>query len=86
MVSCSSFKIFFPPSLFQMRADPQREAAQCLQSGSTRTSPSRPAGLSREALDESVASSSEPAQPSHYLYVPNNAGIYTFSSKEEKQV
>ncbi|CAK6959957.1 LOW QUALITY PROTEIN: transcription factor E2F7 [Scomber scombrus] len=50
----------------KMRDDPQREAAQCLQSGNTRTSPSRP------ALDEGLASGSEPAQPSHYLYVPNN--------------
>ncbi|XP_059181607.1 transcription factor E2F7 [Centropristis striata] len=48
------------------------------QTGNTRTSPSHPAGLSRERMpDESFSanSSSEPAQPSHYLYVPNNAGL-----------
>ncbi|XP_070785385.1 transcription factor E2F7 [Enoplosus armatus] len=62
----------------QMRAEPHREAAECSQRGiNTRTSPSCPAGLSREQ-DESLGGngSSEPAaQPSHYLYVPNNAGL-----------
>lgn len=57
-----------------MRAEPHREAGEL----SNRTSPNHPAGLSR-AFDESQGgnSSSEPAQPSHYLYVPNNAGIYS---------
>ncbi|XP_067437846.1 transcription factor E2F7 [Thunnus thynnus] len=62
----------------KMRAEPHREPAECLQTSTTRTSPSHQTGLSREALDESQAgssSSSEPAQPSHYLYVPNNAGL-----------
>ncbi|KAM7377916.1 hypothetical protein PAMA_013026 [Pampus argenteus] len=60
----------------KMRAEPHRETAECLQIGTTRTSPSRPAGLCREqVLDESGAGSSEPTQPSHYLYVPNNAGL-----------
>lgn len=59
---------------FQMRAEPHREAAQM---DSVTTSPSRPAGLSRERpLDESLGGNSEAAQPSHYLYVPNNAGRY----------
>ncbi|XP_044042901.1 transcription factor E2F7 [Siniperca chuatsi] len=59
-----------------MRDEPHREAAECSQRGNTRTSPNRPAGLSREqAFHESGNSSSEPAQPSHYLYVPNNAGL-----------
>ena len=55
-------------------------SAGCSQTGSSRTSPSRPAGPSREQpVDESQvgSGSSEPAQPSHYLYVPNNAGMYT---------
>ncbi|XP_036977384.1 transcription factor E2F7 [Acanthopagrus latus] len=58
----------------QMRA----ASAGCSQTGSSRTSPSRPAGPSREQpVDESQvgSGSSEPAQPSHYLYVPNNAGL-----------
>ncbi|KAE8281612.1 Transcription factor E2F7 [Larimichthys crocea] len=45
---------------------------------SSRTSPNQPACLSREqASNDSLGghSSSEPAQPSHYLYVPNNAGL-----------
>nr|XP_019955550.1 PREDICTED: transcription factor E2F7 isoform X2 [Paralichthys olivaceus] len=46
-------------------AEPQREAEECF----TRTSATGPG----RAFDES--SSSEPAQPSHYLYVPNNAGL-----------
>lgn len=64
---------------FQMRAEAHGEAAACSQAGNTRTSPSRPAGLSREqAVEESLGSnSSELAQPSHYLYVPNNAGKHT---------
>ena len=55
-------------------------SAGCSQTGSSRTSPSRPAGPSREQpVDESQVGngSSEPAQPSHYLYVPNNAGMHT---------
>uniref|UniRef100_UPI0037E89379 transcription factor E2F7 n=1 Tax=Semicossyphus pulcher TaxID=241346 RepID=UPI0037E89379 len=59
----------------KMRAEAQRESADC----STRTSPSHPAGLSREqgvhGSPVGNSSSSEPAQPSHYLYVPNNAGM-----------
>ncbi|TKS91075.1 Transcription factor E2F7 [Collichthys lucidus] len=45
---------------------------------SSRTSPNQPACPSREqASNDSLGghSSSEPAQPSHYLYVPNNAGL-----------
>ncbi|KAM6962320.1 transcription factor E2F7 [Tautogolabrus adspersus] len=57
--------------------DKTREQAEC----SSRTSPDRPAGLSREqAVNEiSYGSSNEPAQPSHYLYVPNNAGLNGFN-------
>ncbi|XP_078098930.1 transcription factor E2F7 [Sander vitreus] len=54
------------------------EAAECSQTCNARTSPNRPAGLSTErTLNECLRSnsSSEPAQPSHYLYVPNNAGL-----------
>ncbi|XP_023121791.1 transcription factor E2F7 [Amphiprion ocellaris] len=58
----------------KMRAGPHREAAERSQTSNTRTSPSRPAGLTREQLF-SDNSSSEQAQPSHYLYVPNNAGL-----------
>ncbi|XP_008301743.1 transcription factor E2F7 [Stegastes partitus] len=58
----------------KMRAGPQREASECSQTVDTRTPPSRPAGLSREQVF-SENSSSEHAQPSHYLYVPNNAGL-----------
>ncbi|XP_037617245.1 transcription factor E2F7 [Sebastes umbrosus] len=63
----------------EMRAEPRGEAADCSQTGNTRTSPGHLSGLSRERLlDESLggnSSSSEPVQPSHYLYVPNNAGL-----------
>ncbi|XP_045928356.1 transcription factor E2F7 [Micropterus dolomieu] len=62
----------------KMRSEPHREAAECSQRGNTRTSPESPAGFSREqAFDESLGGNriSEPAQPSHYLYVPNNAGL-----------
>ncbi|KAM6896169.1 transcription factor E2F7 [Lycodopsis pacificus] len=59
----------------EVRDEPRREAAAGSPTGHPRTSPSRPAGLVREhRLDESPGSS-EPAQPSHYLYVPNNAGL-----------
>ncbi|XP_034529639.1 transcription factor E2F7 [Notolabrus celidotus] len=59
----------------EMRTEAHRESAQ-----STRTSPKHPAGLSREqGVPESVNSSNEPAQPSHYLYVPNNAGLNSFN-------
>ncbi|XP_006805626.1 transcription factor E2F7, partial [Neolamprologus brichardi] len=59
------------------RAEACRETAECSQAG-TRASPSRAAGLCREqVIGESGGgnSSSEHAQPSHYLYVPNNAGL-----------
>ncbi|XP_042367609.1 transcription factor E2F7 [Plectropomus leopardus] len=62
----------------KMAAEAQREAAEFSQTCNSGTSPNRPAGLSREqAPDESQGgnSSSEPVQPSHYLYVPNNAGL-----------
>ncbi|XP_032365993.1 transcription factor E2F7 isoform X2 [Etheostoma spectabile] len=62
----------------QMRAESHCKAADCSKTGHTRTSPSRPAGLSTErTLNECLCSnsSSEPAQPSHYLYVPNDAGL-----------
>ncbi|XP_076578660.1 transcription factor E2F7 [Chaetodon auriga] len=61
-----------------MRAEAHREAAGGSQTGNSRTSPSRPAGLCREQpADGSPGgnSSREAAQPSHYLYVPNNAGL-----------
>lgn len=71
----------------QVRAEAQREAGECSQSAATRTSPPHPAGPPR-ALDEggSGSSSSEPAQPSHFLYVPNNAGKYSRSRKTSKFV
>ncbi|CAJ1054207.1 transcription factor E2F7 [Xyrichtys novacula] len=50
------------------------ESAECR----NRTSPDHPAGLLREQeAPESPAE--EPAQPSHYLYVPNNAGLSSFN-------
>nr|XP_020505179.1 transcription factor E2F7 [Labrus bergylta] len=57
--------------------DKARERAEV----SSRTSPDRPAGLSREQAlnDISYGSSNAPAQPSHYLYVPNNAGLNGFN-------
>ncbi|XP_023264483.1 transcription factor E2F7 isoform X1 [Seriola lalandi dorsalis] len=60
----------------KVRAEAHREAGECPQMGATRTSPGHPSGLSR-ALDESHGgnNSSEAAQPSHYLYVPNSAGL-----------
>ncbi|KAG7215859.1 hypothetical protein INR49_021840 [Caranx melampygus] len=58
----------------KVRAEAHREAGECSQMGATRTSPTHPAGLPR-VHDESCNSSSEPAQPSHFLYVPNNAGL-----------
>lgn len=52
------------------------ETAGSPQPGSSRSSPTRPAGGSREqAFNEGQSGSGEPAQPSHYLYVPNNAGL-----------
>ncbi|XP_069569237.1 transcription factor E2F7 [Brachyistius frenatus] len=62
----------------KLRAEPHGGAAQGSQTGNGRTSPGRPAGLSRESeFSESRGGngSSEPAQPSHYLYVPNRAGL-----------
>ncbi|XP_035475052.1 transcription factor E2F7 isoform X2 [Scophthalmus maximus] len=60
----------------KVRAEPHREAGECSQMGTTRTSTNPPPGLPR-AFDESQggSNSSEAAQPSHYLYVPNNAGL-----------
>ncbi|XP_068572857.1 transcription factor E2F7 [Cebidichthys violaceus] len=59
----------------EVRDEPRREAAEGSPTGHPWTSPSRPAGLVREhRLDDSLGCS-EPAQPSHYLYVPNNAGL-----------
>ncbi|XP_040031191.2 transcription factor E2F7 isoform X2 [Gasterosteus aculeatus] len=54
-------------------AEPHREAAEASPAGHTRTSPSRPVGLGGE--QSHGGSSIEPPQPSHYLYVPNNAGL-----------
>nr|XP_046235357.1 transcription factor E2F7 [Scatophagus argus]XP_046235358.1 transcription factor E2F7 [Scatophagus argus] len=61
----------------KMRAEAHREAAGCSQTGNSRTSPSCPSGLPREQTfaESPGGSSSEPSQPSHYLYVPNNAGL-----------
>ncbi|XP_030576377.1 transcription factor E2F7 [Archocentrus centrarchus] len=60
------------------QAEADGESAVRSQAGNTGTSPGRAAGLSgQQVLSESVGgnTSSEHAQPSHYLYVPNNAGI-----------
>ncbi|CAI5637469.1 unnamed protein product [Oreochromis niloticus] len=60
------------------RAEACRETAECSQADNTRTSPSRAAGLCREQVIGKSGggnTSSEHAQPSHYLYVPNNAGL-----------
>ncbi|KAF3704906.1 Transcription factor E2F7 [Channa argus] len=56
------------------RAAPQKEAGDCSQT--TKCSPNPPAGPST-AVDGSLGanSNSEPTQPSHYLYVPNSAGL-----------
>ncbi|XP_071358736.1 transcription factor E2F7 isoform X2 [Trachinotus anak] len=60
----------------KVRAEAHREAGECPQMGATKTSPSHPAGLSRGFKESHGGNnSSEPAQPSHYLYVPNNAGL-----------
>ncbi|XP_026183266.1 transcription factor E2F7 [Mastacembelus armatus] len=60
----------------KMRAEPHREAGESSQTGTTRTTPDCPA-VPSSAFDESIPgnSSSEPTQPSHYLYVPNSAGL-----------
>nr|XP_015811112.2 transcription factor E2F7 isoform X2 [Nothobranchius furzeri] len=50
-------------------ANPERKAAEISLVGNAGTSPS----LSGQPVASD--SSSEPAQPSHYLYVPNNAGL-----------
>ncbi|KAK2858738.1 hypothetical protein Q5P01_003358 [Channa striata] len=56
------------------RAEPQREAGDCSQP--TRSSSNPPAGPSTTVNRGLGAnSSSEPTQPSHYLYVPNSAGL-----------
>ncbi|KAM4569999.1 transcription factor E2F7 [Odontesthes bonariensis] len=56
-----------------LRAEPQREAAECSQMANTRTSSAFP---NEQVLAESqLGGSSEHAAPSHYLYVPNNAGL-----------
>ncbi|XP_026220276.1 transcription factor E2F7 isoform X2 [Anabas testudineus] len=52
----------------KMRAEPQREAGNCSQTGTTRTSPTHLSG-------SLCGGSSETTQPSHYLYVPNNGGL-----------
>ncbi|KAM8908066.1 transcription factor E2F7 [Spinachia spinachia] len=57
------------------RDEPHREAAEGLPAGHTRTSPSRPVGFSGEPRPNESHERSEPALPSHYLYVPNNAGL-----------
>nr|XP_033470319.1 transcription factor E2F7 [Epinephelus lanceolatus] len=58
----------------KMRAEPQREAAECSQTHNSGISPNH------QVPDESQgASSSESTQPSHYLYVPNNAGLNSFN-------
>nr|XP_020457136.1 transcription factor E2F7 isoform X2 [Monopterus albus]XP_020457137.1 transcription factor E2F7 isoform X2 [Monopterus albus]XP_020457139.1 transcription factor E2F7 isoform X2 [Monopterus albus] len=60
----------------KMRAEPHREAREHSQTGTIQTSLNHPAGLPR-AFSESLGGSrsSEPAQLSHYLYVPNSAGL-----------
>ncbi|XP_047430647.1 transcription factor E2F7 [Mugil cephalus] len=64
---------------YKMRAaEPQREEAERSHTGDLGTSPCRPAGLSREQAAGDGAGgngSGEHAQPAHYLYVPNNAGV-----------
>ncbi|XP_074554532.1 transcription factor E2F7 [Halichoeres trimaculatus] len=62
----------------QTKTEAHRESAEC----STRTSPRHTSGLSREqAVPEGACfnSNNEPAQPSHYLYVPNTAGLNSFN-------
>lgn len=55
----------------QMGAEPQGEEGQC------GTSPNCPAGTSG-AVNENLGGNGggEAGQPSHYLYVPNNTGIF----------
>ncbi|XP_062239265.1 transcription factor E2F7 [Platichthys flesus] len=55
----------------KLRGEARREAEEL----STRTSTSRPTGSERASDEGLCDSSSEPTQPSHYLYVPNNAGL-----------
>ncbi|XP_060936331.1 transcription factor E2F7 [Limanda limanda] len=55
----------------KVRGEARREAEE----RSTRTSTSRPTGPGRASDEGLCDSSSEPPQPSHYLYVPNNAGL-----------
>lgn len=60
------------------KTEAHRESAEC----SSRTSPRHAAGLSRDQTvpeGAGVNSSNEPAQPSHYLYVPNTAGLNSFN-------
>ncbi|XP_070710137.1 transcription factor E2F7 [Pempheris klunzingeri] len=61
----------------QVRAEAHREAAECSQTGNSSPPHSHPAGPSREqALEDGLGGSGgEPPQPSHYLYVPNSAGL-----------
>ncbi|XP_029351288.1 transcription factor E2F7 isoform X1 [Echeneis naucrates] len=60
----------------KVRAEAHREGGDCSQVDSTRTSPCHPAGPSGVFEDSRGGNSrSEPTQPSHYLYIPNNAGL-----------
>ncbi|KAF7660195.1 hypothetical protein LDENG_00286530 [Lucifuga dentata] len=74
------------PSALEERektVEPQEEAGERSQTGNTRMSFNLPAGISREqpsssscgAFREPLGGSTELSQPSHYLYVPNNAGL-----------
>uniref|UniRef100_A0A665VCR8 Transcription factor E2F7 n=1 Tax=Echeneis naucrates TaxID=173247 RepID=A0A665VCR8_ECHNA len=75
----SRFFSFLHPSCWfplQVRAEAHREGGDCSQVDSTRTSPCHPAGPSGVFEDSRGGNSrSEPTQPSHYLYIPNNAGL-----------
>ncbi|XP_058482299.1 transcription factor E2F7 [Solea solea] len=58
------------------RVGPPREAEESSQTDATRISISHPTDLPR-VIEQRLGGnkSSEPTQPSHYLYVPNNAGL-----------
>ncbi|XP_068163417.1 transcription factor E2F7 [Antennarius striatus] len=57
------------------RAGAHEGTAGHSQPGSSRMSPHRPAGLCREQAFSRSPGSQKPVQPSHYLYIPNNAGL-----------
>ncbi|XP_028255105.1 transcription factor E2F7 isoform X3 [Parambassis ranga] len=54
----------------KIRDEPHMKAAELSPSGDTRTSHSREQGFS-----EIIGGNTEQAHPSHFLYVPNNAGV-----------